>query len=96
MITIEKTVRVDLYDIKSDLDWENIEEILDDQEIEDIEVYLNERKEKIGLTGGKPYSNRYTKETLIDLCACRCRRNLQEDKEEVKNAILEIIDEVFD
>lgn len=96
MTTIEKTVEIDLYDIKSELDWDDVEGILDDWDIEEIEEYLNERKKKIDFNSKTPYVLKGAKKTLIDLCACRCRRNLQEDKEEVKNAVLEIIDEVFD
>lgn len=95
--TIDHTVQID------------VEDVLDDLEIEEIEEYLAERKKCAELSerrtlqdesGTKPvklvdYDKMEEKETLINLCLGKARRNLQSDKEEVKRVINEIIDSVF-
>jgi hypothetical protein len=87
----------------------DVEDVLDDLDIEEIEEYLAERKKfaKLaekpvlqGESGTRPvklvdYDKIEEKETLINLCLGKARRNLQNDKEEVKRVINEIIDSVF-
>ncbi len=70
----------------------DIEEILDGLDIDEIEDYLDERCGEAVRRGRHAPS---AKQLLVDLCVGRCRRNLQTDKEEVKQAILSLIDEVF-
>lgn len=87
----------------------DVEDVLDDLDIEEIEEYLAERKKSVELAeksiyqgepGTRPvklvdYDKMEEKETLINLCLGKARRNLQSDKEEVKRVINEIIDSVF-
>ncbi len=83
---IDKTVQVDVQI--------DIEDVLDDLDTDDIEEYLAERY-KEERKSDKNVDDEDIKGTLIDLCVGRCRRNFEEDKEEVKATILKLIDEVF-
>lgn len=65
----------------------DIEEVLDEVNMEDLEEYLAERR------GARV--ERYAKATIIELCLNRMRRNMEGDKEEVRSAINELIDELF-
>ncbi len=69
----------------------DIEDVLDEVSTEELEEYLAERKaeEKNG------YSDDGARNTIIGLCMGKVRRNMENDKEEVKAAINEIIDELF-
>lgn len=65
----------------------DIEEVLDEVSMEDLEEYLAKRR---GARVG-----RYAKAAVIALCQDKVRRNLENDKEEVRSAINELIDELF-
>lgn len=69
----------------------SIEDVLDEVSTEDLEEYLAGRRDE---KGTECYEDG-ARNVIIALCKGRMRRNLENDREEVKAAICEIIDELF-
>ncbi len=67
------------------------EDVLDEVSTEDLVKYLAERR----YVKVKRFTDDGARDTIIALCLGKVRRNMEDNKEEVKAAIIEIIDELF-
>lgn len=68
----------------------DIEDVLDEVSTEDLEAYLDKRKGKEDKRTGDD-----AKDTILELCMGKVRRNMENDKEEVRSAINKVIDELY-
>ncbi len=72
------------YDYSVEID---VNTVLNDIPVEDLQEYLQQR---IGKAEKQP-----TKDSILALCRHRIPRNMVWDKEEVKRAICEVVEEVW-
>lgn len=69
----------------------DIEKVLDEVNTEDLVKYLAERR----CVKVKRFTDDGARDAIIALCLGKVRRNMEDDKEEIRSAINEIVDELF-